>query len=143
MFRDGVDHYHLDKLLDIQKSRYIPDQTDIEYIKNNINLDEEEKRIVGTVFQINHKDITYDQYNRPDHESHIQQTIQQEEKKSGADSQIQLAQPNQSENTEKRHFQNQVGSLNLEPAEKIPQKSSDSVVAQRVSNIVAEAFSNM
>ena len=147
VFRDAVDNYNVNMLVHLKQSGFMPDVSDIDYIKNNINLDNGEKTIIGTVLEINHKEVTYDEYNRPEHVSVIKQDVQMPDKTLEKDAEqpqdSTAQQPNQIENTEKDHFQNPGASVELEPTGKKPKKTVESVSAQKVSNIISEAFNNM
>ena len=126
IFRDAVDNYRLDVLANLKQSGFLPDDADKEYIRNNINLDNDEKKMTGTVLEINHQEVSYDEYNRPDHVSHTQ-LINKDEKETDTSN---TRQPDQVENTEKKNFQT-------------PDSSVDNATAQRIGNIITTAFDGM
>jgi hypothetical protein len=142
IFRDAVDNYDMNMLVHLKQSGFTPDVSDVDYIKNNINLDDEEKNMIGTVLEVNLKEVTYNEHNRPDHVSHIQQSVIKYENRTGL-TEIQTQPSNQSVDTEKHHFKNPGASVELEQKEENPHTSAESVTAQRVGNMVTEAFNNM
>ena len=142
IFRDAVDHYNINMLVHLKQSGFVPDVSDIGYIRDNINLDHEEKRTIGMVLEMNLEEVTYDDDHRPDHVSHTQQSVVKYE--TNADAAVApMSPPIQTENRETNHFQNPGASVELEQSKKEPTKSVESVTAQKVGNMVSEAFNNM
>ena len=139
LFRDAVDNYDMNTLAQLKKSGFTPDVSDIEHIKNNINLDRVDKIIIAMVLEINHTEVTYDEHNRPDHVWHTQSLNRQDRETDT----LNIQQPQQTENTEKNHFQTQEASEGKKQREKDSEKSSDAVTAQKFGNVITEAFNNM
>jgi len=52
IFRDAVDDYNVTMLVKLKEAGFVPGKADIDYIKYNVNIDNEEKRAIGTVFDI-------------------------------------------------------------------------------------------
>jgi hypothetical protein len=151
VFRDAVDNYNVNMIVHLKESGFAPDQSDIDFIKNNINLDNEEKRVMGTVLEINHKEITFDEYNRPDHVSYTQQSVNKDTvlpekvpyKSVEPAKDSQLPDRTESESAEKQNFQNTGATVDLEQSPGKNPKPAEHVTTQKVGNLISEAFNNM
>ena len=143
IFKNAVDNYDMNMIVHLKESGFIPNESEIDYLKNNVNLDNEEKRAIGAVLEVNLKEVTYDEHNRADHVSHTWQIVHIDEKTLDKGAELQKQQPNQTENVEKKHLKDSGASVKLEPTKKENQQTNESAVAQRVGNMVTEAFSGM
>jgi hypothetical protein len=151
VFRDAVDSYNVNMLVHLKESGFVPGRADIDYVRNNINLDDGEKRIVGTVLEINHREVTFDEYNRPDHVSYMQQSVKKDavlpEKAQNKETEpvkdSHPAERAETENTEKQNFKNTGATVGLEQSKGKNQKPAEYVAAQKVASLISEAFNNM